>query len=111
MVDDVMKTQTKLRILSPSSDNKCYRNYSDNLRWNTEWTVKEEALRIGEELLNKMPEIKEKDKIRWNKKGAGQNFRLLCTLLKENAVPMKTLIIHGIYIFIRRIKWDWNDWS
>ena len=57
--------------------------------------MKEEALRIGERLLNQMPEIREEDKILWNEKGAGENFRLLCTLLKGNAIPTKLLNLDG----------------
>ena len=42
-----------------------------------------------------MPEIKEKDEIRWNEVGTGMNFELLCTLLKGNVIPTKTLDLGG----------------
>ncbi len=45
-----------------------------------------------EGLLNKMPKLKTKEVITWKEVGAGENLRVLCTLLKENAIPTKTLI-------------------
>ena len=48
-------------------------------------------MRIGKELLNKMPELKTKNEIQWKEEGAGENLRLLCVLLEGNAVPTKTL--------------------
>ena len=59
-----------------------------------EWLVKEEALRIGERFLNQMPEIREENEIKW-KKGTGESFRLLCTLLKGNAIRTKTLNLYS----------------
>ena len=44
-----------------------------------------------EELLNKMPELKTEEEICWNETGAGGYFISLCALLKENAIPTKTL--------------------
>ena len=57
--------------------------------------MKEEALRLKELLLNQIPEIKEKDKIRWKEVGTRMNFKLLCIFLKENAIPTKTLNLMG----------------
>ena len=57
--------------------------------------MKEESLRIGERLLNQMPEIREENEIKWNEKGTGENFRLLCILLKGNAIRTKTLNLFG----------------
>ena len=42
-------------------------------------------------LLDKMPELKTAKEIYWEETGAGKNLRLLCTLLKENAIPTETL--------------------
>ena len=50
-----------------------------------------EALRKASGLLSKMPELKTEEVITWMEKGAGENFRLLCTLLKRNAIPTKRL--------------------
>ena len=55
------------------------------------WIVKEEALRLGEGLLNEMPELRTNDYISWNKEGVGENFRMLCILLKGNAIPTQSL--------------------
>ena len=52
---------------------------------------KEEALKRGEELLRKHPELRDETEVRWSEKGAGENFAMLCELLKGNAIPTKTL--------------------
>ncbi len=51
----------------------------------------EEEKKNGSELLKKMPELKTKEEIIWKETGAGENLRLLCELLKRNAIPTKTL--------------------
>ena len=56
---------------------------------------KGEALRVGEKLLKKMPELRTKDEISWEEKGAEENIRMLCELLKGNAIPTKILDIYG----------------
>ncbi len=38
-----------------------------------------------------MPELKTKEEIEWCEEGAGENLRMLCELLKGNAIPTKTL--------------------
>ena len=43
------------------------------------------------ELSNKMPELKTEEEIYWRENGAGETFKLLCTLLKGNAIPTKAL--------------------
>ena len=53
--------------------------------------MKEEALKSGQELLKKMPELSKNEIIVWKEKVEGENFRILCTLLKANAIPMKIL--------------------
>ena len=53
--------------------------------------MKEEALKIGGELLNKMPGLKTRNEVRWKEKGVTQNFIMLCALLKGNAIPTKKL--------------------
>ncbi len=50
-----------------------------------------EEMKKENELLKKMPELKSKEIIIWKENGAGENLRSLCTLLKENAIPTKTL--------------------
>ena len=42
-----------------------------------------------------MPELKTKEELYWNEKGTGENLRLLCELLKGNAIPTKTLNLTG----------------
>ena len=44
---------------------------------------------VGGELLKKMPELKTKNEIYWREEGVGKNFRILCELLKRNAIPAK----------------------
>ena len=53
--------------------------------------MKEEALRIGGELIRKMPELMVKTDLIWN----GGNFQVLCTLLKANATPTRNLFLFG----------------
>ncbi len=55
----------------------------------------EETWKKGRGLLDKMPELKTKEEIRWSEKGAGENLRSLCTLLKVNAIPTKKLDLTG----------------
>ena len=45
-------------------------------------------------LLNEMPELKTEERIEWRETGAGENLRLLCTLLKGNFIPTKKLIFN-----------------
>ena len=56
---------------------------------------KEEVLKRGEELLRKHPELRNKTEVGWSEKGAGENFAMLCELLKGNAIPTKTLNLNG----------------
>jgi len=65
--------------------------------------VKEETLKIGKELLNKMPELKTKDELEWTETGAGDNLRLLSILLKGNAIPTKSLSFYGNKQFERGV--------
>ena len=51
----------------------------------------EETWKKGEELVKKMSELKTDCNIEWRERGAGENFILLCELLKGNAIPMKSL--------------------
>ena len=51
----------------------------------------EETWKKGEELIKRIPELKTNNEIRWREKGAGENFRLMCELLKANAIPTKEL--------------------
>ena len=52
--------------------------------------MEEKALQLGARLLNEMPELRTNNYINWNKDGFGENFRLLCILLKGNAIKTKT---------------------
>jgi len=38
-----------------------------------------------------MPKLKIGAEMRWKEKGAGENFLLLCELIKENAISTKKL--------------------
>ena len=49
----------------------------------------------GKELLKKMPQLQTDETINWEEKGAGENLRLLCSLLKVNETPTKTLNLFG----------------
>ena len=51
----------------------------------------EETWKKGGELVEKMPELKTVVRVEWREKGAGDNFMLLCALLKGNAIPTKRL--------------------
>ena len=53
--------------------------------------MKEEALRIGEDLLNEIPELKTSKITIWKGDGSRKDLRLLFVLLKENAIPTKVL--------------------
>ncbi len=48
-------------------------------------------MKKGRGLLNYMPELKTEEEITWKETEIGENFRQLCELLKENAIPTKTL--------------------
>ena len=51
----------------------------------------EETWKKGEELIEEIPDLKTDFEIVWWEKGAGDNFRFMCELLKANAVPTKAL--------------------
>ena len=53
--------------------------------------MKEEALKKGGELLNRIPELKDLTKLNWSEHGTGTNFIALCELLKGNAIPLREL--------------------
>ena len=53
--------------------------------------MKEEALKKGEELLRRQPDLKTKTEVGWSEKGTGQNFIMLCELLGGNAIPATNL--------------------
>ena len=55
----------------------------------------EETWKKGEELIKNMPYLKTNYKIEWKEKGTGENFILLCALLKGNAVRAKILNLNG----------------
>ncbi len=55
----------------------------------------EETMKKARGLLDKMPELKTEEEIGWGEKGAGEILRLLCTLLRANAIPTKTLDLCG----------------
>ena len=54
--------------------------------------MNKETWKKGEELMKKMPELKTNSEIRWREEEVGDNFILLCELLKGNAIPTKRLI-------------------
>ena len=56
----------------------------------------EETWKKGEELIKKMPKLKTDNWVGWNERGVGDNFMLLCTLLKGNAIPAKGLYLNCI---------------
>ncbi len=67
-------------------------------KWSVWWTARDEEFRrnaVGGELLEKMPELKTKNEIRWEEEGVGKNFRILCELLKRNAIPAKIMNLNG----------------
>ena len=53
----------------------------------------EETWKKGEELIKKMPELKTNYEIRWSEEGTGDNFIVLCELLKGNAIATKELYL------------------
>ena len=55
----------------------------------------EETWKKGRELVNKMPEFKTNSVVGWTEKGLGDNFLLLCELLKGSAIPSKELYLFG----------------
>ena len=63
-----------------------------------------EAMEKGGWLLRfwRMPELKTKTEIEWNK-GEGKEFEALCELLKGNAIPLTSLIIHRETSVLKRI--------
>ena len=56
----------------------------------------EETRKKGEELKEKIPELKTGIVTHWREEGAGDSFRLICELLKLNAIPTKILELMGI---------------
>lgn len=77
----------------------------------------EETWKKGEELIKRIPELKTNNEIKWREKGAGENFRLMCELLKANAIPTKELNLYGdekwskmkwIIIIIKKTK-EWKN--
>jgi len=46
-------------------------------------------------LVKKSPGLKTNSDIWWNEKGAGENLKLLCELLKGNAIQAKALFVNG----------------
>ena len=65
----------------------------------------EETWKKGEELIKRIPELKTNNEIRWIEKGAGKNFRLMCELLKANAIPAKQLYLGSDE------KWSKMEWT
>jgi len=57
--------------------------------------MKEEALKKGEELLKRQPDLRTKNYFRWSEKGTGQNVEMLCELLRGNAIPTTSLYLSG----------------
>ena len=55
----------------------------------------EETWKKGEELIKRKTELKTNCEIRWSEEGTGDNFILLCELLKGNAISTKTLDLFG----------------
>ena len=53
----------------------------------------EETWKEGGELIKNIPELKTNCRITWNEEGVGDNFSLLCILLKGNAIPTKELYL------------------
>ena len=51
----------------------------------------EESWKKGGELIEKMPGLKTDSLVNWRYRGAGDNFILLCELLKGNAIPTQAL--------------------
>ena len=55
----------------------------------------EETWKKGEELFEKIPDLKTDCEVVWGEEGTGKNFMLLCELLKGNAIPSKSLNLSG----------------
>ena len=55
----------------------------------------EKSWKKGEELIMNTSVLKTNEEVRWREKGAGDNFRSMCELLKANAIPTKTLNLGG----------------
>ena len=53
--------------------------------------MKEEALKKGEELLRRKPELKTKTDVFWSNEGSGPSFIMLFELLRGNAIPTTKL--------------------
>ena len=53
--------------------------------------VDEETWTKGGELIKRIPEIKTNSEVKWIEEGVGDNFKVLCALLKGNAIPTKIL--------------------
>jgi len=61
---------------------------TDNL---SESQLSEEGLRIGNMLLLNRPELRKDSKVTWKELGSGDNLKMLCALLRGNAIPTKEL--------------------
>ena len=57
------------------------------------WTVKEKALKKGEALLKKRPELKYRNEV--GLECQGSDLMMLCDLLKANAIPTTKLDLSG----------------
>ena len=55
--------------------------------------VDEETWEKGGELMRNVPELKTNNVVEWKEEGVGENFKLLCILLKGNAIPTKELYL------------------
>ena len=55
--------------------------------------MKEEAWRKVRLLPNEELIVVKEDTIFWKEKGVGENFSIVCTLLKENLLPATTLYL------------------
>ena len=58
-----------------------------------EWIVYEATWKEGETLEVMIPELKTSNSIYWQEKRNDFKFRILCELVKENAVPAKGLYL------------------
>ena len=54
-----------------------------------------EDLKEGGKLLKRRPKLKPEEELRWKEEGAGEKLRMLCELLKGNAIPTKSLNLVG----------------
>ena len=49
----------------------------------------------GRELIKNMPELITTSRFEWRENGTGDNFKLLCSVLKGNAIPIKMLNLNS----------------